>query len=263
MRSSTSLGGDGMNDSVEIRCHGCKKPFKKNLKYLKRRIRQEKYKFFCSRKCTDNYHSKNMSGENNPNFNGIFHGLTANYWTEEKRKQVGMKVSKTMIARGTSKGEKNGRWRGGRKPVNCIICGKGYTVMPNVFDKISAGTRKPCCGHNCARIYGQTQVKKSRTSIEVKMAKELTQRQIEYTEQHNLGNKFALDFFLPEYGIVIECDGDYWHRLPDVAKRDKSKNAYIKACGYSLYRFWESEINADVGACVDVVLAEINEKEAI
>lgn len=102
-----------------------------------------------------------------------------------------------------------------------------------------------------------------RTSIEVKMAEELRRREINYIEQHNLANKFALDFFLPEFNIVIECDGDYWHRLPKNIARDKSKNAYIKACGLSLYRFWESEINADVEACVDVVLAEINEKEAI
>jgi very-short-patch-repair endonuclease len=102
-----------------------------------------------------------------------------------------------------------------------------------------------------------------RTSIEIKMAEELSSRGIEYVEQRNLGDKFLLDFFLPEYGIVIECDGDYWHRLPKSIRRDKAKNAYVKACGYSLYRFWESEINADVGACVDVVLAEINEIDAI
>lgn len=98
-----------------------------------------------------------------------------------------------------------------------------------------------------------------RTSIEIKMADELSMRGIEYIEQHNLGDKFLLDFFLPEYGIVIECDGDYWHSLPSSIRRDKAKNAYIKACGLSLYRFWESEINKDVGACVDIVFAEIND----
>lgn len=102
-----------------------------------------------------------------------------------------------------------------------------------------------------------------RTSIEVKMADELTSRGIEYEEQRNLGDKFLLDFFLPEYNIVIECDGDYWHRLPSSIRRDKAKNAYVKACGLSLYRFWESEINTDVGACVDVVLARINERDVI
>ena len=109
----------------------------------------------------------------------------------------------------------------------------------------------------------QAKNKTRRTSIEIKMADELSARGIEYIEQHNLGDKFALDFFLPKYGIVIECDGDYWHRLPKAIARDKSKNAYVKACGYSIYRFWESEINRDVEACVDVVLAKINEMEAI
>jgi very-short-patch-repair endonuclease len=98
-----------------------------------------------------------------------------------------------------------------------------------------------------------------RTGIEIKMTDELERREIEYIEQYNLGNKFALDFFLPEYDIVIECDGDYWHRRSDVAKRDKRKNAYIKACGFPLFRFWEHEINEDVEACVDIVMSEINE----
>jgi len=100
-----------------------------------------------------------------------------------------------------------------------------------------------------------------RTSIEVKMAEELTARGIEYIEQYNLGDKFALDFFIPEYNIVIECDGDYWHTRPEAICRDKRKNAYVKACGFSMYRFWEREINADVEACVDIVMAEINRKE--
>jgi very-short-patch-repair endonuclease len=102
-----------------------------------------------------------------------------------------------------------------------------------------------------------------RTSIEIKMADELSARGIEYIEQRNLGDKFLLDFFLPKYGIVIECDGDYWHRLPSSIRRDKAKNAYIKSCGLSLYRFWESEINTDVGACVDIVMVEINAMNAI
>ena len=72
-----------------------------------------------------------------------------------------------------------------------------------------------------------------------------------------------VDFFLPRHNIIIECDGEYWHTLPEVVSRDKRKNAYINSRGYSLYRFWESEINESVEACVDIVVAEINDKEAI
>ncbi|EGI2114790.1 DUF559 domain-containing protein [Listeria monocytogenes] len=97
-----------------------------------------------------------------------------------------------------------------------------------------------------------------RTSIEVKMAEELENRGLKYIEQYSLGDKFLIDFYIPQYNIAIECDGDYWHRLPKNVKRDKAKNAYIKACGISLYRFWESEINTDVEACVDITMKEIN-----
>jgi very-short-patch-repair endonuclease len=248
---------------VGIACHGCGSPTNKSLEYLLRRVRDNKTQFFCSRKCSDKHHAEKMSGEGNPNYNGTFYGKTMAELSEEERKERGKKASETMLRNGTAKGANNGRWRGGRQEVNCIMCNKAYTVAPYVHDKIQAGERKPCCGRDCARIYAQTQVKTSRTSIEIKMADELNSRGIEYIDQHNLGNKFALDFFLPKYNIVIECDGNYWHTLPDVVKRDKSKNAYIKACDLSLYRFWESEINMDVGACVDVVMAEINTIDAV
>lgn len=249
---------------VQILCNECRNPFEKEVSYLKRRIKERKYRFYCSRGCADTAHSKAMTAENNPNYGGTFHGgKTMADLTSEERKQRGKKISSTMIERGTSAGANNSRWVGGHRNVSCIICGNNYNVRPYAFRKIAEGYRQPCCSQNCKRIYAQTQIKKARTSIEVKMAEELARREVEYIEQYNLGSKFALDFFLPEYGIVVECDGNYWHTLPDVAKRDKSKNAYIKACGYTLFRFWESEINECVEACVDVVLAEINAREVV
>jgi YHS domain-containing protein len=195
--------------TVELLCHHCKTPMEKRLKYLLNRVKKGKTLFFCSRRCADKHHSEAMKGENNPNYGGTFHGITSDKWTEEKRRKAAEKISKTMKEKGISKGANNPRWRGGRRKVSCIICGKEYTVPPHVYDKIQAGDRKPCCSNDCARIYALTQVKTERTSIEIKMAEELTRRGIEYIEQYNLGNKFALDFFLPEYNIVIECDGYY------------------------------------------------------
>lgn len=244
---------------VTLVCKTCNAAFQKKQSYVKGRQRQGKHDFFCSRKCASANHSINMRGSGNPNFNGKFHGQTPDMWPEEKRRLAAKKVSETMIARGTSKGSNNGRWAGGHKDVNCAVCGKPKKVRPYVYRQIQAGERAACCDNDCARIYGLTQIKREGTSIEIKMAAELDASSIKYIDQFNLGNKFALDFFLPEYGIVIECDGDYWHRLPDVAKRDKSKNAYIKACGYTLFRFWESEINEDVSACVAQVIAKIDE----
>lgn len=248
---------------VEISCHRCKSPTSKNVYYLKQRVRKGRFKIFCSRECANKHHSEAMRGENNPNYEGTFHGVQSDKWSEEKWEEVRSKISRSMIEKGTSKGQNNGRWAGGEQEVSCVICDTKYTIRPHVYRKIKSGKQNALCGVDCMRsfvlTYGE---KKDRTSIEIKMAKELDKRHIKYVEQYNLGNKFALDFFIPDHEVVIECDGRYWHEKPDVAKRDKSKNAYIKKCGYTLFRFWDDEINKDVSACVDKVIEEIEKKKA-
>ena len=185
--------------------------------------------------------SSNEKAENNPNYEGTWHGPNMMDFSEEKRKEIIRKGAETRIQRGTSKGSRNGRWAGGRRTHNCVVCGTPSDHPPHAHRKILAGEQRPCCSVECAASLGRRSIKTERTSIEIKMAEELTRKGIEYIEQYNLGDKFGLDFFLPEYEIVIECDGDYWHNLPDVAKRDKSKNAYIKACGFKLFRFWNTQ----------------------
>jgi very-short-patch-repair endonuclease len=248
--------------SVDVLCSRCKTMIIKNLRYLVRRIRKGHSQFYCA-DCLKINKSESMSGENNPNFNGKFHGENPSDWSQEKRDAATSKLKQTIHEKGLLKGKNNPRWNGGLRTVNCVVCGNQSQVMPYVYKQITEGTRSPCCSRECATSFSRRHIKASKTSIEIKMAEELKNRQIEYIEQYNLGDKFTLDFFLPEFNIVIECDGNYWHTLPEVVKRDKSKNAYVKACGFSLYRFWESEINKDVEFCVDIVMAEINEKEAI
>lgn len=99
------------------------------------------------------------------------------------------------------------------------------------------------------------------TSIEIKMRNELKRRSINFVEQYVVGNRYVADFYLPEYNIIIECDGDYWHTRPEVMEKDIRKNSFIKKQGYSLYRFWESEINECIESCVDIVFTEVNNKE--
>jgi len=84
------------------------------------------------------------------------------------------------------------------------------------------------------------------TSIEIRMQKLLDKNQIKYLHPFNFNDKFACDFALVEKKIIIECDGDYWHNREDIKNRDKSKNAYIKACGWKMLRFWESDINNNI-----------------
>jgi very-short-patch-repair endonuclease/transposase len=194
------------------------------------------------------------------------HGLVK----ENKRKNAHPPVLVACQYCGKPKEQKYAKVKNGLGKFCSQSCASKYRIEHYGMDKLLEGHRRFVNSEEGKKLMKQNGVKaaivlsrKKRTSIEEAMANELKSRGIKYIEQYNLGNKFALDFFLPDYNIVIECDGDYWHRRPEAIRRDKAKNAYIKACGLSLYRFWESEIKEDVEACVDLVMVEINKKDVV
>lgn len=78
---------------------------------------------------------------------------------------------------------------------------------------------------------------------------------IKYTHELRIPsiNK-VYDFYIPEYNVLIEVDGDFWHchptRFPIAEyetqktnlKNDYLKNQWAKDNGYKLLRFWEYDI---------------------
>lgn len=70
--------------------------------------------------------------------------------------------------------------------------------------------------------------------------------------------KAFYDFYLPDYNILIEVDGDFWHCNPNKfldpkyesqknnLKRDKEKNQWALENRYKLLRFWEDDINNNI-----------------
>ena len=113
----------------------------------------------------------------------------------------------------------------------------------------------------------------SNTKIELMIKKELEDKNIYFKFQQPMYNLFVCDFILPQYKIVLECDGDYWHANPkiydrnssnlskaqiDKIKRDKIKNEYLTKNGWIIVRFFESEIKEDASKCVDRLLGIIN-----
>jgi len=83
------------------------------------------------------------------------------------------------------------------------------------------------------------------TSIEKKVYDELKARGILFEKQKLINGKFLVDAYIPSLNLVIEADGDYWHSLDRVKKRDKAKNAYLTKCGYNLLRLTGTEIRDD------------------
>lgn len=97
------------------------------------------------------------------------------------------------------------------------------------------------------------------TKIEKRMKKALEEMKLEYIHSYNFNNKFECDFALPKHKIIIECDGDYWHRRADAKKRDAPKNSYIPKCGWKLLRFWETDINNNIDYCKNIINKTIGE----
>jgi very-short-patch-repair endonuclease len=92
------------------------------------------------------------------------------------------------------------------------------------------------------------------TSIETKLYAELERRGITFVKQQVIDGLWVVDALIPGARIVVECDGEYWHSLPEMQKRDKKKDAYLRSRKYKVFRFPEAAIHADVIGCVQKIV---------
>jgi len=189
----------------EYICIVCNKRFIKKRCYEKKNIR------YCSREC---FH-KNMKKDDR----------LIGYWNSLKGKQP-----KNMRGLELGRG-----WNKKPRKVKMIFCACDCGGRVNKYDKKNR-VRKLLLGH-MPKFDG------SFTSIEKKVYEELKRRGLLFETQKVINGKFRVDAYIPGFNLVIEADGDYWHSLPKVQKRDKAKNAYLKKCGYNLLRMTEMEIN--------------------
>lgn len=86
-----------------------------------------------------------------------------------------------------------------------------------------------------------------RTDIEEKLSAQLSRYGIVFEEQVGVFSwefqkSFVFDFVLPEYELIIEADGDYWHSIDRNIKRDKQKDAYCKLHGIDIIHIKGSKI---------------------
>ncbi len=86
-------------------------------------------------------------------------------------------------------------------------------------------------------------INKQPTSIEKIVYDLLKSKGIIFEKQKLISGRFLVDVYIPELKLIIECDGNYWHNLERVVKKDKAENAYLTKCGFNLIRLNETEIN--------------------
>lgn len=152
---------------------------------------------------------------------------------------------------------KIGYWKGKKRPLMSNEHRKKISIG-NTGKKHSQKTKEKLRKYHI--LYPIKKFKD--TKIELKVEKELQNRQINYQKQVPLCNIANVDFYLPEYKIIIQCDGCYWHGCPihhpddptNKKNNDIKKDLILLSNGYKIYRFWEHEINESVEKCIDRIL---------
>ncbi len=89
-------------------------------------------------------------------------------------------------------------------------------------------------------------IPKEDTSIEVKIQNFLKTLRIEFFT-HNymkINHHYLCDIFIPSMNLVIECDGDYWHKYPTGRDIDHIRTKELIEKGFKVLRLWEFEIKA-------------------
>ena len=87
------------------------------------------------------------------------------------------------------------------------------------------------------------------------------------------------DISIAKYKIAVFCDGDFWHgkdyydgrvqhnkkfwdkKIRRNKERDFEQTILLRDEGWTVLRFWGSEINEDVAACAQRVIESINQKK--
>jgi len=134
-------------------------------------------------------------------------------------------------------------------PRICIVCGKQFLATPGAVKK-GGGI---VCSRKCQGVRAAKLTPKRDTAIEKAIEAVLRSRGVEYQKQVALCGVTLADFYLPQYRVVIFCDGEYWHQFPKRQRQDAIQNEVLGVKKYHVYRFTEQAIERSPEACVDTI----------
>lgn len=124
--------------------------------------------------------------------------------------------------------------------------------------------------------YKMSRVKSKDTSIEKSLGKALWATGLRYRKHYKklVGTP---DFVLPKYEIAIFCDSAFWHgykkmrtkrhafksnidfwaqKIQRNIEKDKEVNKQLRREGWTVLRFWDFQIEKNLGKCIKAVLRE-------
>ncbi len=86
---------------------------------------------------------------------------------------------------------------------------------------------------------------KKDSTIEIKIQEFLRHIGLDFfTHQYikEIDHGYQCDILVPSMNLVIECDGDYWHKYPIGRDIDKIRTRELIEKGFKVLRLWEREI---------------------
>lgn len=203
-----------MKKGVYLICQQCNKEYYR----MKSWSVNSKY---CSRRCFD----ESRKGENNP-----VHRI-------KNRELVNRKISAGLLKSEKHKLAMKSKVRSSKLRLSSL-------------GRQASEVTKQKCRINALNTLEKLRKNNKVSKIEKIVEKLLIQNKFNFVSQQRLLNITKADFFIPDKNIVIYCDGDYWHSLPDYIKRDRRINKKLLENGYKVLRFWEKEILLTNGNCV-------------
>lgn len=97
--------------------------------------------------------------------------------------------------------------------------------------------------HEEARIYAVRKMKSKmfKSKLHKLFASMLDRMGLDYEEEYQI-EAWTFDFRLPN-NILVDMNGDYWHRLPGRVTRDRKKREFAESKNYKLIWIWEHQMS--------------------
>ncbi len=114
------------------------------------------------------------------------------------------------------------------------------------------------CSKRCFLLY------RGETMIEKRVRYALQRSKIKFSQEVKIGT-YRADFLLPEFSLIVECDGEYWHdRKPGVIARDKRKTFFLQNQGYEVIRLPEQTIRKiPISELQTILNQQIQQRQAV
>ncbi len=96
-----------------------------------------------------------------------------------------------------------------------------------------------------------------KTDIELLMEEALAKEGIEAVQQFPIRSKYGYiaDFAIPSKNLIIECDGEAWHKLMNA--HDRKRDAFLKSQGWKVLRFKGQDIKTNMPSCLMTIKSHL------